>query len=144
MDSADSLALLTHLWGYETEACYNGAAALRIAARFSPQVVLLDLGLPGMDGFEVARRLQNMPGLSSIVLVAITGWHGAFLRQCVRNAGFAHYFLKPASPDHLLEVLNRVGAPVKNLVPVPSRFIDRFKAGPGAPLIWGGEGGVLV
>jgi two-component system CheB/CheR fusion protein len=142
-DSADSLALLTHLWGYETEACYNGAAALRIADRFSPQVVLLDLGLPGMDGFEVARRLQSMPGSQSALLVAISGWHGAHLRQCVREAGFAHYFLKPADPDELQELLSCVGSPAKALVPTPFRSFDLFQAALGVPLMWSGRG-VLV
>jgi two-component system, chemotaxis family, CheB/CheR fusion protein len=100
VDSADSLAYLAGLWGYETEACYDGASALKTAARFSPHVVLMDLGLPDMDGFEVAKRLQNQPGSRSAVLVAVSGWPGDSLERRVQEAGFAH--------DDLQDLLNRV------------------------------------
>jgi CheY-like chemotaxis protein len=107
VDSADSLAYLAGLWGYEAEACYDGASALKTAERFAPQVVFIDLGLPDMDGFEIAKRLRNQPGSLSAMLVAVSGWYGDLLEKHVQGAGFAHYFLKPADLDELQELLSR-------------------------------------
>jgi two-component system, OmpR family, response regulator len=108
IDSADSLAYLGGLWGYETRACYDGASALKTAARFSPHVVFIDLGLPDMDGFEVASRLRMQPGSIPAVLVAVSGWQGDRLENRVQKAGFTHYFLKPANLDGLQDLLHRV------------------------------------
>jgi CheY-like chemotaxis protein len=117
VDSADSLALLAGLWGHETEACYDGASALKAAGCFSPQVVFIDLGLPDMDGFEVAKRLRNQPGSRSAVLVAVSGWHGDLLEKRVQGAGFAHYFLKPADLDELHHLLSRVARQDTSAIP---------------------------
>jgi CheY-like chemotaxis protein len=108
VDSADSLAYLTGLWGHETEACYDGASALKTAGRFSPHVVFIDLGLPDMNGFEVAMRLRNQPGSRTAVLVAVSGWRGDHLEKRLQGAGFAHYFLKPADLDKLHDLLSCV------------------------------------
>jgi DNA-binding response OmpR family regulator len=126
VDSADSLAFLVRVWGFEAEACYDGSSALKTAARFSPHVVFIDLGLPDMDGFEVATRI----GPLSAMLVAVSGWAGARLEKRVQEAGFAHYFLKPADVDDLGDLLRCVSlkvsplfAPVALVEVVPLRAV---------------------
>jgi two-component system, sensor histidine kinase len=100
-DAADSLALLLKLLGHDVCAVYDGPTALRTAASFRPDVVLLDLGLPGMDGYEVARRLRGQVGL----LVAATGFGQEEDRRRCREAGFDRFLLKPLDLDELRRVL---------------------------------------
>jgi DNA-binding response OmpR family regulator len=109
-DTANSLAFLVGLWGFEAEVCYDGAKAVETAATFLPQVVFLDLGLPGMDGFEVALRLRKMPGLRSVLLVAVTGWQSDVQQRLAWEAGFDHYVIKPADTDKLRALLGRGSA----------------------------------
>jgi CheY-like chemotaxis protein len=107
-DTADSLAILLRLWGYRAEARYEGGAALEAARTFQPQVVLLDLGMPRMDGFEVARRLCKKPAAQHAVLIAITGYGNESYRIRAQEAGFHHYLLKPVDTDDFLELLIQV------------------------------------
>lgn len=100
-DSADTLVELGTEWGYDFRATYNGHSALEIIRQFRPQVVLLDLGLPGMDGYEVARQLRRDPDLADIPLVALTGYGSADDRQRTREAGFSYHLTKPVSPQEL-------------------------------------------
>jgi CheY-like chemotaxis protein len=104
-DAADSLALILRLSGYRPLVAYSGAEALELAATQSPKAVLLDLGLPGLSGHEVARRLRRLPGLENVLLVAVTG-HGRE-EDCRRSreAGFDHHLLKPFEPGQLLGIL---------------------------------------
>jgi CheY-like chemotaxis protein len=104
-DVTDLLALTVRLWGYEPVVAYDGPGALEAARRYQPDVVLLDIALPGMDGYELARRFRQMPGMEKALLVAITG-HGyeADVRRC-REAGIDCHFLKPVDPDELQKVL---------------------------------------
>ena len=75
MDAAESLAmLLARLYGQEVRVAHDGPAALAVAEEFRPEVVLLDIGMPGMDGYEVARRLRGRPEFEGTLLVALTGW----------------------------------------------------------------------
>jgi DNA-binding response OmpR family regulator len=106
-DAADSLALLLNIWGYGAEACYDGMAALAIARSYRPQVVVLDIGIPRMDGFEVARRLRAQPGLEQSVFMAISGHGQQAYRTRARQMGFDHYLLKPADPEEVHELLQR-------------------------------------
>ncbi len=111
-DTANSLALVLRLWGYGAEACYSGSAALAAARTYQPQVVLLDIGMPGMDGFQVAQRLRAEPRVGHAVLIAITGHTNEACRIRARWAGFYRYLLKPVDPGHLRELLIRlVGYP---------------------------------
>ncbi|HMF15360.1 MAG TPA: ATP-binding protein [Gemmataceae bacterium] len=104
-DAADSLAMLLELNGHQSRAVYDGPAALQAAAEFSPEVVLLDLGMPGMNGFEVVRRLRSQPGGSDKLVIALTGYNQEDdLRQC-RSAGFDAHLCKPADLDRLNELL---------------------------------------
>jgi two-component system CheB/CheR fusion protein len=104
-DSAQMLALLLRLWGYEVAVANDGPDALDTALTFRPDVVLLDLALPGMDGYEVARQIRSLPELDKALLVAITGYgHEADVRRC-EEAGMECHFLKPVEPAVLRELL---------------------------------------
>jgi CheY-like chemotaxis protein len=104
-DSADMLAMLLRLWGYHTKVCYGGASALEAAPIFRPQVVLLDIGMPGMDGFQVASGLREMPGLEETVIIGISGHTGENCRFRARETGMSHYLIKPEDPVHLQDLL---------------------------------------
>ena len=82
--------------------------ALRAAEARPPQVALLDIGLPGMDGYELARRLRARPGLARAVLVALTGWGQEEDRRRAREAGFDHHLVKPVELSALRELLAQV------------------------------------
>jgi len=109
-DAAESLALLLHAVGAEVRTAHDGEAGLAQAAEFRPQAVLLDLGMPGMDGFEVARRLRRDPAQAGLVIVALTGWGQEEDRRRTRAGGFDHHLTKPVDIDALLDILARVGA----------------------------------
>ena len=94
-DAAETLAQLLELTGYEVMQAYDGATALARAAQFLPEIVLLDIGLPDMDGYEVARALRLMDGLASITLVALTGWGSEQDRLRSSEAGFDLHLTKP-------------------------------------------------
>ena len=108
-NSADSLALLVRHWGYQAVVAYDGPAALDLARTSVPEVVLLDIGLPGMDGYEVARRLRQLPGMDQALLVAVTGYgEEADVQRCW-GVGIDFHFLKPMDPVELELVLAGVG-----------------------------------
>jgi len=109
-DAADTLALLVQTLGGTTEVAYDGAAALDILVRFRPGVVLLDLGMPLMDGFEVARRIRQSAAGFGVTLVAVSGWGQEEDRRQTREAGFDHHVVKPidfAELQRLLEPPDR-------------------------------------
>ncbi len=94
-DVANSTALLLKTLGYEVHTVYGGAAAIEAALAHRPEIILLDVGMPGMDGYEVARRLRQEPTLQGTLLVAMTGWGQEADRQRSRAAGFDHHLVKP-------------------------------------------------
>jgi CheY-like chemotaxis protein len=94
-DSADSLRLLVGLLGVETHVAYDGEAALLAMTAFRPAVVILDLGMPGMDGWEVARRIRSEPHHKEVILIALTGWSQPQDRRRSAEAGFDHHLIKP-------------------------------------------------
>jgi PAS domain S-box-containing protein len=104
-DSAEALALALEVIGHETRLASDGPAALQVAAEFRPEVAILDIGLPGMDGYEVARRLRTLSE-SPIVIVALTGYGQDQDRKRGQEAGFDHYLVKPASPEAVLSILD--------------------------------------
>jgi len=104
-DSARSMAMLQSRRNYETRTAFTGPAAVAAAAEFAPEVVLLDIGLPGMDGFEVARRLRAMPALAGAILVAMSGYGSDEDRAEARDAGFDEYLVKPVDLGLLRERL---------------------------------------
>ena len=94
-DAANSLALLLKLGGHETASVYTAVDALQRARAFRPDVVLLDIGLPEMDGYEVAQKMRELPGLRDIRLVAVTGYGRSDDRLRARDAGFDDHLTKP-------------------------------------------------
>ncbi len=104
-DSVRSMSLLQTLRGHETRIVFTGPDAVAAAAEFTPDVVLLDIGLPGMDGFEVARRLRAMPALADTFLVAISGYDTKEDHDRAQAAGFDEYLVKPVALDVLREWL---------------------------------------
>jgi PAS domain S-box-containing protein len=104
-DAADTLALLLEADGAEVRAVYDGRAALVMADSFLPHSVLLDIGMPGMDGYEVARRLRQEERFASLLIVALTGWGQDADRRQSRNRGFSHHLTKPVSLEDLHRVL---------------------------------------
>lgn len=107
VDAAESLALLLRLQGQEVRVAFDGPGALTTARDFSPQAVFLDLGMPGMDGYEVARRMRQELGNPAPVLVALTGWGQDEDRRRSRAAGFDHHVVKPVEPETLSTILER-------------------------------------
>jgi two-component system CheB/CheR fusion protein len=94
-DAAASLGMLLRIGRHQIETANSGDQALDIAARQKPQVVILDLGLPQMDGFEVAKRLRQQPGMEKALFIALTGYGGEEDRQRSQQASFSHHFTKP-------------------------------------------------
>lgn len=110
-DAAATLNMLLRSLGYEIKVASTGAEALLLASDFKPDVVLLDIGLPGMDGYEVARRLRNLVQHRPMKIVAVTGWGQEADRQNSREAGIDIHLLKPINWDELQRALG-AGAPV--------------------------------
>jgi CheY-like chemotaxis protein len=98
-DAADSLAMMLRLQGHHVRVANDGVAALEIMKSYRPVLVFLDLGMPKMDGYEVARRLRRQPGLEHVRLAALTGWGQQEDRRRTAEAGFDHHFIKPVEPN---------------------------------------------
>ena len=108
-DAAESLALLLGLQGHQVRTGHNGQMALRLARELRPEAVLLDLGLPGMDGYEVARLLRKEPSLNGLLLVAVSGYGQEEDHRRSREAGFDHHLVKPADPEQVERLLASLG-----------------------------------
>ncbi len=104
-DAAEMLAMTLEAEGHEVVAAHSGPAALEMAAGYRPNVVLLDIGMPGMDGYEVARRLRQEPGMTDASLVAVTGYGQEEDRERTCAAGFDEHLVKPVDLDALRRVL---------------------------------------
>jgi CheY-like chemotaxis protein len=104
-DAADSLKMILQLLDYEGETAYSGRAALEISKRARPDVILLDLGMPDLDGYEVARRLKQDPQTERIPLLAITGYADQAHLQQSRLSNFADHIVKPFSIEQLQKAL---------------------------------------
>jgi PAS domain S-box-containing protein len=100
-DAADSLGILLKFLGAEVRVVHDGAAALRALETFVPDLALLDIGMPGMDGYEVARGIRQKPSGKEVVLIALTGWGQDEDRRRSEAAGFNHHLIKPADIDAL-------------------------------------------
>jgi PAS domain S-box-containing protein len=112
-DAAESLAQFLRMKGQEVRTAYRGPAALEAAGAFLPEVVLLDIGMPGMDGYEVARRLRRESGLEKILLVALTGYGREEDRRRSREAAIDHHLVKPVDPEALGTLLAHPGPLVR-------------------------------
>ena len=106
-ESLQMMGALLGLWGYEPRLVSAGPAALASVEEETPDVVLLDLGLPGMDGFEVARRLRGRPGGRDLFIAAVTAYRGEEHQRQAREAGFDRYLMKPVDIDTLRQLLSQ-------------------------------------
>jgi PAS domain S-box-containing protein len=104
-DAADSLGLFLKFMGAAVDVAYDGATALELLPAFRPEIVLLDVGMPVLDGFEVARRMRQLPEGQNILLVAITGWGQEEDRRRTADAGFDQHLVKPVDPVMLQNLL---------------------------------------
>jgi PAS domain S-box-containing protein len=104
-DAANSLAMLLRLQGHEARVAFSGVAALEMTKVYTPDAAFLDIGMPGMDGYEVARRIRQQPGLGGVVLAALTGWGQQEDRRRTAEAGFNYHLVKPLDPDALEKLL---------------------------------------
>jgi DNA-binding response OmpR family regulator len=107
VDAADSLAMALRMSGQEVRVAYDGAAALTIAAEIQPEAVLLDIGMPVMDGYVVAKRLRETAGPERLLLIAVTGWGQDEDRRMSKEAGFDHHLVKPVDPGILVPLIAR-------------------------------------
>ncbi|MES2659075.1 MAG: ATP-binding protein [Verrucomicrobiota bacterium] len=108
VSAADILSMFFDLEGFETRTAYNGATGLEVARDHCPHVAFIDIGMPEMDGNETARRLREIPGCESTILIALTGWGQVEDRRKTQEAGFHHHLVKPAAPATLREMLTEL------------------------------------
>ena len=118
LDAAETLTMLLEFLGHTVQMAHDGPSALQQALAWQPDVVLLDIGLPGLNGYEVARRIRAEPSMASIVLVALTGYGQESDRQCAHEAGFDHHLAKPADFDLVENILKTVVG--KDLASLPA------------------------
>ena len=100
-DGADSLGMVLTMLGAEAEVVYDGPSAIAAIRAHRPATVLLDIGMPGMDGYEVAAEIRKDPAFSDLKLIALTGWGSEEERRRSREAGFNDHWVKPVDPARL-------------------------------------------
>jgi CheY-like chemotaxis protein/anti-sigma regulatory factor (Ser/Thr protein kinase) len=104
-DVGDSLGMLLQLMGADVRVAYDGEAALAVISGFKPHLVLLDIGMPGMNGYETARQIRKLPERQDLILVALSGWGRDEDRRHSAEAGFDHHFVKPMEVDAIENLL---------------------------------------
>jgi CheY-like chemotaxis protein len=147
-DTTRSLEALLTLWGHEVRVAHEGGTALRLAEEYQPEVVLLDLGLPGMDGWEVARRLRHVEGMAEALVVAVTGYGRDEDRRRSHEAGCDYHLLKPVDlgalekllaarrrspdmpPEELVTLLTSLGAAAEVIEALDNRELQAQKGWP--------------
>ena len=109
VDSANMIAAILQHYGHQTIVAYSAESALEMAIEYQPDFMVLDIGLPGMDGYEVARRLHQIPELKDMKLIAATGYGQDSDRQRSEEAGIDYHLVKPIDPENLQAVLELLG-----------------------------------
>ena len=104
-DAAESLAMLLRLEGHEVTVVHDGPEALAAFNSLLPEAAILDIGMPGLDGYEVARRVRQQSLGRAVMLIAVTGWGQESDKTRALGAGFNHHFTKPIEPEHLCDLL---------------------------------------
>jgi CheY-like chemotaxis protein len=107
-DAAYSLAMVCELYGAEAKVARDGVEALRVAAEFRPEVVLMDITMPHMDGYEAARRIRGEEWGKTVILVALTGWGRRSDVEAARAAGFDGHLLKPVEAEALVTLVSEL------------------------------------
>jgi CheY-like chemotaxis protein len=105
VDTAETLTMLLKESGHDVRMAHDGSTALEAALEYRPNVMLMDIGLPALDGFEVAKRIRQQPVLNDVVLVAMTGYGQESDRQRSLEAGFDHHLVKPTKFEKVQEIL---------------------------------------
>ena len=109
-DARETLVLLLESWGHQVAQAEDGEAAVGVAARERLDMALIDVGLPRMDGYAVARAIRGNPACAHLRLVALTGYSRDEDRRRAQAAGFDGYLVKPVDPDQLIRVLNETAS----------------------------------
>lgn len=137
-DCADSLSTLVNLWGYNARTAYDGAAALAMMGLCQPDVVLLDLSMPRMDGCQMARQLRRQSRFDQTLLIVITGWTDQAHRLLSDEVGFDHYLIKPIELADLETLLRRERLRLAQLVEVndPAQEIHSEQMKTEVPSCW--------
>jgi len=121
--------MMLQILGNEVRTAYDGIDAVRAAGEFRPQVILLDIGLPRLNGYETAERIRQEPWGESMLLAAVTGWGQKEDRRRSGEAGFDHHLVKPVAPTTLVELLSALppmsGEQARDLVVLSERNGDR-------------------
>jgi CheY-like chemotaxis protein len=111
VDAAATLAMLLQTLGYAVREVHDGEAAVTAAAEFKPHLAFLDIGMPGLNGYQACRQIRALPGGPAMRLVAVTGWGQAEDRNAAREAGFDTHLVKPVEPGELAAVLGSAPTP---------------------------------
>jgi CheY-like chemotaxis protein len=106
-DTAESTAILMRLWGHEPRSVVDGPQALEAARAFVPDALIIDLGMPGLDGWELAMKLREESSLCNALFIAVSGFGQDEDRERSRRAGFHHHLLKPTNLDELRLIIER-------------------------------------
>jgi CheY-like chemotaxis protein len=117
-DAAEALALLLQLAGHDVRTVHDGVEALAVSKRFKPEVVLLDLGMPRMDGYEAARQMRRREWGKRAALIALTGWGQPQDRQRTAEVGFDAHLVKPVTEFDLFQALATAAHKTRSLMPV--------------------------
>jgi CheY-like chemotaxis protein len=117
VDAALSIERLLKSWGHEVQTVFNGFDAVAKARNFKPQIILLDIGMPGMSGYDVAKQVRAEGTLEGVIITALTGYGQAEDRRLSLEAGFNHHLIKPPNPKVLAALLDS-----------PQTFSDRFES----------------
>jgi len=104
VDTADTVAELARVWGHEVVVAHDGRTAIELVSRFRPDIAVIDIGLPEMNGYELARRLRRMPGMNHLPLVAMTGYGRDEDRKESEQAGFNLHLVKPVDATRLVHL----------------------------------------
>jgi two-component system CheB/CheR fusion protein len=104
-EHADSLATIVKAWGHEAQAAYTGVAALKTALTYRPDVMLIDIGMPHLDGYQLAQEIRQQTELQATLLIAITGYSDSAHRTQAKQAGFDYYLVKPVNFQELQRLL---------------------------------------
>jgi CheY-like chemotaxis protein len=108
VDTVLSFSMLLKVSGHDVRTAHDGPTSIHIAAEYIPDVMLLDIGLPGLSGYEVAKQIRRQPALNGVVLVALTGYGQESDRQASMAAGFNHHLIKPARLEQVRKILASV------------------------------------
>ena len=107
-DTVSSMQTLCKLLGFDSLGVKNGLAAIKVTEQYRPHIIITDISMPHLDGYEEARRIRQQENGNNIVLVAMTGWGGESYEQRAREAGFDHFWLKPVNFDVMRTLFNAV------------------------------------